>query len=208
MIRNHKDAWIQASATIVGAIIGVVATMVASAAAPGKIPGLAQPTATVTHTITPTSGATSAASPTPNPTFAPASTEMALSKFPDENVSGSGSPGSYRINGRDYTESIALRLGSVGEPSHGDYTLTAPYRSFHTTGGVNDRQSTSLVIQFAVYGNGKLLGDKKTASYSKPVEFNLDISGMQKLTLEATRIRGDFSGGDPSALFGDAQVLP
>jgi hypothetical protein len=209
MIRNHKDAWIQATATIVGAIIGVAATIGASAAAPGKIPGLAQPTATVTHTITPSpSGSTPPPISTPSPTLALASTEVALSKFPDENIAGSGAPGSYRLNGQDYTESIALRLGSVGRPIHGEYTLTSPYRSFKATAGVNDRQSTSLVIQFAVYGNGKLLGEKRIASYSKPVEFELGISGMQKLTLEATRLSGDFSGMDPSAIFGDAQVLP
>jgi hypothetical protein len=209
MIRNHKDAWIQAIATIVGAIIGVAATIGASVAAPGKVPGLAQPTATVTRTIVPSpSGSTPAPISTPNPTLAPASAEVALSKFPEENISGSGTPGSYRLKGQDYTESIALRLGSVGRPTQGEYTLTSPYRSFKATAGVNDRQSTSLVIQFAVYGNGKLLGEKKSAAYSKPVEFELDISGMQKLTLEATRVSGDFSGTDPSAIFGYARVLP
>ncbi|WP_248965032.1 NPCBM/NEW2 domain-containing protein [Sphaerisporangium perillae] len=221
--RRHArgNAWISFGAPVLTALITLVGTLAGLFFAPTGIARTIAPNAavteTVTHTVTSTVTATPAVTITVTPdsevTTEPASgtvgSAVYLGDLSDKVTAYQGGygHGSYSINGHDYVHSVGLEVGSVGYTRWVEYTIDGSYTTFKGDLGLNDELATDSVVEFAIYGNGKLL-KKLSVRYAKPVPVTVPISGLVKLRIAATRTSGGTGNGSEGAVFGDASLTP
>ncbi|MFI6600534.1 NPCBM/NEW2 domain-containing protein [Nonomuraea sp. NPDC050536] len=217
---NDKDrrsargnALIAAGAPIAAAVVTLVGTLVSLHFSPSGVASLVAPNAAVTATVVQTVLRTVTAQPivtteppaSPGPTPATGGAMAYLADMQDAitDSHGTAGPGGFKINGTSYLHSIGVEVWQPSYTAWSEYTLDGSYRRFEATLGLRDELATDSSVEFVVYGNGKALY-RKTVKYTQQVKMAVDITGLVKLRLSATRVNGDNRANDRGAVFGDA----
>ncbi len=108
-----------------------------------------------------------------------------------ENNAGDGPP--LTLGGEVFPKGIGAHA-----PSTIDYDLSAlECTRFQATVGVDDSRGGGGSVQFAVYGDGELIGEQTDvlSGGDTPVELDMDITGVETLSLRITD-GGDGNGSD------------
>ncbi|WP_291378314.1 PASTA domain-containing protein [Demequina sp.] len=117
-------------------------------------------------------------------------------------VEGSIGSGPASVSGVTYTRSVTYRL-YYDDPSQAGFDLGRDYREFRTTLGASDESPSDVSIKFEIYGDGRLLHDS-TLSFGASEAVSVDVTGVLRLELRATRVAGS---GRPYSVFADARIL-
>lgn len=114
-------------------------------------------------------------------------------------------PASFRMTGRDYPNSLSTGCGLSDGVSITDYPLNSKYQRFTATLGITtDPEDGDAVGTFRLRADDKLL-DSWTATRNRTAKVDIDITGVERLTLESVDLIGDplyckvktFVWGDP-----------
>lgn len=125
----------------------------------------------------------------------------------EESDSGIEDSGNATLNATTYTNSLWMRTCS-GWPYEGSspsvgYDLSRASTRFHAVVGMDDDQVSGSFAQFRVYGDGRLLADQR-AALGEPVTLDVDVSGVLRLTIQATGIDcRDYTDDAVHATWGD-----
>ena len=144
-------------------------------------------------------------------TIAEAGTAVFLSQLKCPNGCLSG----YRdlsLDGTGYVDGLATNLrfssSDAEQVEHHEYQLGRRADLFTATVGVPDDVSeTSGTIRVRLVGDGRELASV-TASYSKPVELTASVTGVLRIDLQTSFVKGpDGDYGSQTVALGDARVV-
>ena len=93
------------------------------------------------------------------------------------------------LDGQTYAHALAFPAKTVAE-----YRLTEPYTSFRAIAGIDDRFRPWGQVRLTICGDGRLLYDEIIPGDRPAVRLNLDITGIQTLTITADFPNGPIPG--------------
>ncbi|MEU4565162.1 protein kinase [Micromonospora sp. NPDC023956] len=98
-------------------------------------------------------------------------------------------PGTFRLAGRDYPDSLAADCGFSDSTSVTEYSLDGGYRRFTATVGITADPGTSAHGTFRAKVDGKLVGSW-VVTRDQVGSVDLDLTGARTLVLESVDKRG------------------
>ncbi len=84
-----------------------------------------------------------------------------------------------RLDGVQYERGIALHSRTVAV-----YRLSGPYRRFQAIAGIDDRVRPRGNVRLIISGDGRELLAKTIAGTDAPLEIDVDLTGVRRLTIE------------------------
>ncbi|MEU9191138.1 NPCBM/NEW2 domain-containing protein [Streptomyces sp. NPDC048484] len=137
-----------------------------------------------------TASASASASSTPT---VRSSAPVSVSGLPYAEGSSELQPGSFRMDGREYADSLSEGCGLATERLGGgtEYALKGQYTKFTATLGVTaGPDDADAVGTFGVLVDGKRAGSW-TATRDRLVQIAIDVKGAERLTLQSADLVGD-----------------
>jgi len=123
----------------------------------------------------------------------------------EESDGGLSDTGNATLNAETLTNSLWMASCNWFDdqsPSVG-YNLSRAYTRFHTIVGMQDDQVSGSFAQFRVFGDGRQLADIR-ADLGAPQTIDVDVSGVLRLTIQATGVGCNSYTHDPVyATWGD-----
>ncbi|MFG1941519.1 NPCBM/NEW2 domain-containing protein [Nonomuraea sp. NPDC048826] len=206
--RRHArgNTLIAAGASVLSALVALGGTLATIYFSPRDVAEQFAPNAATTTTVTHTIRQTVTA-PAPNPVTPEPGTGDSdhLAEMERTAAYGTARTGTFPINGTPFTQSVALGVSAPSYTSFREYTLDGTYRNFTATLGLNDELRTDASVEFVISGNGKVL-HRQTVKYTQRADVSLDVTGLVKLRVEATRVTGRPDDHSAGAVYGSATL--
>jgi hypothetical protein len=117
-------------------------------------------------------------------------------------------PGPFRLAGRDYPDSLYVGCALSEGSNVTDFYLSGKYKRLTATLGITAKPDKGGAVgTFRLKADGRPL-DSWTATRDRTTTIDVDVTGVERLTLENTDLVGVLYCSVQSFVWGDPTLIP